>query len=571
MNWRLVVRKLFSVMLSGTVAASACITARSASAQGTPPVNPYLAGPVYAVTHFDSAQTDSFPYPVSTSAYSIVPGLLQLPQTPQIVAGPINLMTLATTSPNFMWGVSSTGVNYLSLASNTLSSAAITPYLFPGITQTLLNTINGLLQNPITTVQQAQNILSQLGLPFASGGFPSAYSVVDSNNVLYTNYGSSIYAFRFQPALDSLGTISVAGTLDTTTFLQSGETVTGVVMTYSGKLAIIGSHSVSVVGGSFLNGQTPTIHTIEISSSESISNSAAVDNHDGIYFVSNTNMYKAVWNDSQQKLSLDPADGAWTAPYPSGDTYFTAFGSGSGSTPTLMGFDDSQDELVVITDGKARMHLAAFWRNQIPSGVPVPDPANPRLAGIIQVNCGLPANAQIQTDQSVAVYGWGAFVVNNIASSNSGTSPLVDNLLRGTALFPSPVGVERFAWDPGAHQWSSVWARPDISSNSMVPTISAGSGVASPQVFASGNYANTPQAAQAGLSGDGWVVTGLDWNTGATRFTGIFGPGILGNGFYALIQFLPNGDLLFNSLTGPTRVSIPSSGHTAYIYPSLHL
>jgi hypothetical protein len=571
MNQRLAMRKLVSAILMGTLSVGACITALSANAQGTPPVNPYLAAPVYAITHFDSAQTDTFPYAVSTSAYSIVPGLLQLPQLPQILQGPINLMTLASTSPGFMWGVSATGVNYLSLANNTLSSAALTPYLFPGITQPLLSLVDGLLEAPITTVQQAQNILSQLQLPLVGGGFPSAYSVVDNNNILYTNYGTSIYAFSYQPLVGSLGTISAVGTLNTSTFLQSGETITGVVMTYSGRLVVIGSRSLSVVSGSFLNGQTPTVHTIALSSSETISNSAAVDNQDGIYFVSNLNMYKAVWNDSAQTLSLAPADGGWTAPYPTGDTYFTAFGSGSGSTPALMGFDGTQDELVVITDGKARMHLAAFWRSQIPSGVPVPDPTNPRLAGIIQVNCGLPAGVEIQTDQSVGVYGWGSFVVNNIASSDSGTSPVVDNLLRGTVLYPSPVGVERFAWDPNAHQWSSVWARPDISSNSMVPTISGGSGVATPQVFTSGNYSNTPQAAQAGLSGDGWVVTGLDWNTGATRFTGIFGPGILGNGLYALIQFLPGGDMLFNSVLGPTRVHIPSSGNTAYIYPALHL
>ena len=42
-------------------------------------------------------------------------------------------------------------------------------------------------------------------------------------------------------------------------------------------------------------------------------------------------------------------------------------GFGSGSTPTLMGFGDDEDKLVVITDGAKRVKLAAFWRDEIPT------------------------------------------------------------------------------------------------------------------------------------------------------------------------------------------------------------
>ncbi|MFL0274407.1 hypothetical protein [Mycobacterium sp. SMC-19] len=44
---------------------------------------------------------------------------------------------------------------------------------------------------------------------------------------------------------------------------------------------------------------------------------------------------------------------------------------------------------------------------------------------------------------------------------------------------------------------------------------------------------------------DGWEVTGLDWQTGETVHRTIFGQSNLGNGAYALIEGLPNGDLLF--------------------------
>ena len=52
---------------------------------------------------------------------------------------------------------------------------------------------------------------------------------------------------------------------------------------------------------------------------------------------------------------------------------------------------------------------------------------------------------------------------------------------------------------------------------------------------------------------DGWEVTGLDWRTGETVQRVIFGHDNLGNGAYAIIQFAPNGDLIFNSVGGPFR------------------
>ena len=52
----------------------------------------------------------------------------------------------------------------------------------------------------------------------------------------------------------------------------------------------------------------------------------------------------------------------------------------------------------------------------------------------------------------------------------------------------------------------------------------------------------------------GWEVTGLDWKSGATRHRSILGKSNRANGAYAIIQYLANGDLLFNSVAGPIRV-----------------
>lgn len=522
------IRRLIPLSLSLVIAAAAMLPTCAGAA--TPVPNPYLAAEKYAITHFDSAQTDAFPYPVVNGSRSVSPPApLQLPQ---VASGPINIMTLASTSPNYMWGVSSTAVNYISVSGDTFTPVA--KILFPGITQTVQDTLLGLLSNPVGSITQAQNIVTQIFSSVGAGSFPSAYSVVDRDNVLYTNSGRKILAFALnQPSLPLLG-IHVERSLDTAAFLQSGENITGVVMTYDGKLVVLGTRSVTVVDRSF----TGPTYTVRLGADESISNSAAVDENNGIYVVSDKAMYKMIWTGSA--LSQNAADGAWRSPYPTGDMFPTVFGSGSGSTPTLMGFGNDPDKLVVITDGLKRMGVVAFWRDEIPAGF------TDRIAGRIQVNCGLPAAYQIQSDQSVVVDGYGAFVVNNVSaadgSTGSGTSALVDALVRGP-LLPSPVGVERFAWNPGAHAWRSVWARPDVSSNSMIPAVSS----ASQTVFVNGYQ-----------GGWGWTVSGLDWQTGATVHQTIIGTGALGNGYYAILQFLPDGDLLFNSLIGPTRIQLPS-------------
>lgn len=85
----------------------------------------------------------------------------------------------------------------------------------------------------------------------------------------------------------------------------------------------------------------------------------------------------------------------------------------------------------------------------------------------------------------------------------------------------------------------SKWTRSDVSSVSMIPAVS----IKSEMVFVCGwNDAS------------GWEVTGLDWKSGATRHRSILGKNNRANGAYAIIQYLANGDLLFNSVAGPIRV-----------------
>ncbi len=498
----------------------------------SPAPNPYLSAPKGAMTHFDPAQTDAFPeaVPVGTrTAY----GLLGV--TPQASNGILNFVTLKSTVPDYVWAVSSTGISYLNVAHDAVTQMGAT-LLLPPVTVAAQSLLTAVLTQPFSTVEQVQQAVQQLGIATQLSTGP-AYSVVDLNNVLYSGTANGIVAVGLTvPALPILG-IRILRSLPSSAFVQSGEVVTGVSMTYDGWLAVQGTRSISIVDRNF----STTPQTIRFGSDETITNSFAIDDSNGIYIVSDKKMRKVVWTGSI--LSTQALDGAWEVSYPSGDTFPTLFKSGSGSTPTLMGFGADVDKLVVITDGLKRMNLMAFWRNEIPLGF------TSRIAGQIPVMAGLPPSTEfIQSDQSVTVDGYGAFVVNNVGPGGTGNG-VVDGIARGPIL-DSPLGVERFEWNALTHSWSSAWSRGDISSNTMIP----GKSIASNAVFVSGYYK---------ANNSGWEVTGLDWNTGQTVHRTILGTSIYGNGIYAPLQFLPDGDLFFNGILGFIRIQLPSG----LVYP----
>jgi hypothetical protein len=101
--------------------------------------------------------------------------------------------------------------------------------------------------------------------------------------------------------------------------------------------------------------------------------------------------------------------------------------------------------------------------------------------------------------------------------------------------------MERVEWDPNKNEFTSFWTRDDVVSISMVPLVTSGSNM----VLVNGYTKER-----------GWEVTGLDWSTGKNRTRVEFGQTNRGNGAYAILQILENGDLLFNSVIGPYRIPL---------------
>lgn len=532
-----------AIALALALAAPACGSNSSTShnQSGTtsgPARNPYLAAATYGLTHIDPGQSDTFPYQTPQGEFHIDPK-----QQARVTSGPVNIMTLAATEPDYMWISSTQGVVYVQVGNGMFHEIARADA--PGVKPIAPQALDQVLNQNFTDIGQVETAVhNDWGVDWtrlANG----VYSLVDKDNrVYYVTQNAEIVVFGLTNANNPQAGVRILRTLDFKPWLGTGaglgglpESIVGLNMTYDGKLAILSTRGLSILDRS-LQGEPQQVH---FGADEVVSNAMAVDEQGGIYAASDKIMRKVVWTGS--KLSADATDGAWAAPYDFGrQPPAVKFGIGTGSTPTLMGYG-KDDRLVVITDGADRMKLVAFWRDAIPEGFqPKQGTKSNRIADQIQVTAELnPEPEFIQSEQSVVVDGYGAFVVNN-ARPEGALDRLVD-VLAGGPVFAPPSGIERFQWDPAAHHWTSVWSRADVVATSMVPTASSKSGVA----FVNGY-----------TKADGWEVTGLDWQSGKTVHRTIFGQSNFGNGAYALIQFFPNGDLLFNGVGGPFRVKFNS-------------
>lgn len=502
-----------------------------------PTPNPYLASEHYSLTHFNSAQTDAFPYAVKGGTFQINPD-----DCASTWSGPVNLMTLSSTDPDYMWGMCSDRVSYIHIADGTFERVAEIG-LPNGIQMNTEENLRKLVDTQYTSTDQlyadAVEILGKYPQMSMSNG---NYVICDNENYAYTNARTVICRYKLKEAGNPKAGIILDKQVDMAPYMDNPQTLVGMVMTYDGYLVVASGNGIAIIDRTM--SMPPVVKLIP--DDQVITNSAAVDEHNGIYIASNSRtpggkgiMHKFVWKNG--KLSEDEADGAWTASYDGGpEAPAIKMGYGTGSTPTLMGFGDDEDKLVVITDGAKRMKLVAFWRDDIPEDAVPVDAENPRIADQKEISCGLSASTEwIQSEQSVAISCYGAFVVNNVIP-NTVPDKIVAVLSIGPLVTP-PFGVERLQWDTEKNQWYSVWTRPDVSSISMIPAIST----ASNMVFVNGY-----------TEADGWEVTGLDWGTGATSHRVIFGQTSRGNGAYAIIQYMENGDLLFNSVGGPFRVKL---------------
>lgn len=506
----------------------------SSFSQPTP--NPYLAQPIYSITHFNSAQTDAFPYEVKDGSFNVNPD-----ECPSVWAGPVSLMTLASKSPDYMWATASDRVSYVRISNGGFE--LIADASLPGVEKHTREQIETLVADYSDYNSLEAAVKKVLGpvpqMSMANGN----YVLCDRDNYAYTNVGKILARYRLDDSSDPSKGIVLDAQLDMTSHIFGSFTLVGVSMTYDGYLIVASQKGLTTVDRSL----NEIVDSYPLPEGQILTNSLSVDENGGVYVASNSTepngrgmMQKLICRNGH--FSSSEADGAWQTSYEGGpEAPAIKLGYGTGSTPTLMGFGSEEDKLVVITDGAKRMNLVAFWRDEIPADAKEVESGNPRMAGKFPITCGLPSTTQwIQSEQSVVAGGYDAFVVNNINETAQKVSDKIVGVLAIGPIIQSPKGAECVRWNCKENKWESRWTRPDVSSISMIPSVS----IPSEMVFVNGYGA------------DGWDLTGLDWKSGATLQHIVFGKNNRGNGAYAIIQFLSDGSLLFNSVAGPFRASL---------------
>jgi hypothetical protein len=376
--------------------------------------------------------------------------------------------------------------------------------------------------------------------PMFALGLTGAYAAIDAQNRFIAGRTDFVSFYGDSVAGDRLSPIELEKRIfmPPEVFCNEDDVIAGMSLTYDGHLAFA-----TELGNLFVIaaeadpndlGDVPVVSTNENCATadpaelEIVSNSIAVDEAGGIYLLTSAAMYRFNWDGST--LSR-----AWRAAYDSAETVPSPIrlGPGSGSTPSLMGTKADDDHFVVITDGQALMNLVLFWRDEVPADwEPIAPGKDPRIACEIPVDFGTGATEAI-SEQSVAVRGYSAIVVNDLLTNPTINPPSMlpfaaaaQNLvsaLEGGIPEKAPLGIERIDWDPETRTCSTVWANAEISVPNGIPSISEASGL----VYGAGQR-------------DGqWGLEGLDLATGESRVWVAAGPGTCPQDDPGLVALLP--------------------------------
>lgn len=532
-----------AVRVMGATLLGMAVFGQGASAQTRPERNPYLSADIYGVTHINPAKQNSIPYRIPLREKRV-----DLDALTPIWGGPVNNATYASARPGFFWSVSTDRVALIDARGGGWKRVADID--LPGATRRSREALQKIATFRYADMAASEAHLKRILGPSPGNVLPAGiYALVSNQDYVYANAGTIVSAIGAIDPRDPSKGLEVKARFDTATLIPPtsvfGEAprvgLVGMNMTYDGHVVIGALNGVAVIDAALQRGQFLKFDD----DNQMATNSLAVDAAGGIYVATGSKkprlpgvMRKLVWKNG--RLSDDPRDGGWTAQYDGGDwPPAIKAGTGTGSTPTLMGFGDKEDRLVLITDGSNRMKLVAFWRDEIPADArQVPGALSPRIADQKPVTAGISEQRPwLQSEQTIIVSGYGAFVVNNLIEEGH-PDRIIDVMTVGPVHSP-PRGVEKIVWNDKENRFYSAWARGDVVSVSMVPLVSSGANA----VFVNG-YSKA----------DGWEVTGLDWDTGRTVSRTIFGQNNKGNGAYAILQFLENGDMLFNSVIGPYRI-----------------
>ena len=482
---------------------AAMLWAGSTLAQTPPPKNPYLADSIYPLGHGGSHQQDSLPVAgPEDKSRTLLATEIQYTHTGPAFFG-ASTSGPYTSGRRVIWG-------------NGLDRIVKIDYQTHQVISTLMledaeehydearadeaidyfDDSNDGFFSLVKAFREAQKLRS----------LASVYTLLDSTNTYFiANKHGYIEAFGDADSNDPSSEIELKRRFDFPTEI-TGYSL-GINMTYDGWLVIVTEHGYLLAlkpdFSEYRIGRLQHADGAEDKATRSpgygwVRNASAIDTDGGIYIASQEYMHKVIWNGDA--FSANQNDGAWAV------AYDNSWGHGTGATPSLMGFGESDDELVVITDGNPRMNLVVYWRDQIPQAWAGIEGQPRRVAGILPVTMGEQNLDRIQSEQSVVVEGYGALVVNNNPRNAPWYLPeRAHSLLLsylGSNPKHQPYGVQKFSWNPQIKQLENAWVNNDISSPSCVPIVSQVNGM----------------AYLIGARNNNWTLEAMDWETGESQF-----------------------------------------------------
>lgn len=464
--------------------------------------NTNLASDLYAISHFNSYQTDATPYgPLQSNGGQDIGPVVGNEHGDICFAGPINIMTFATSNSNRMWQVGTDKVSMLEIGQdangrtiwtvlaqeNALSLADDEFGLIPDEDFAAFANINAEALGSVGAMDEALQTLCQNESNYSSRMGNGLYAVVDKNDILYVQYGRDLFAFHFDESQQQVssryrlheaaylithGRSDLPDDITEEELEQQSPPMIGLAMTYdanNGQLVVTFSNGIAVISPEL---SADSAHFIDFNEGlnsapgntlvlDQVSNSIAVDEEGGIYVASCLVTYdiaglrqhgraetlsavgkmrKLVWHNN--RLCGPGENGAWIWDYPAYSTAppTTKKGYGTGSTPSLMNVDGHK--FVVITSGEQKMQLLAFWRD-----IEDADDTN-MLFAATEVDCGLQYLEDkgevfdwVQSEQSVVVNDRYAFVVNNMPNrDDQGSYPKDDSFTTNSILQVASVG-----------------------------------------------------------------------------------------------------------------------------------
>ena len=379
--------------------------------------------------------------------------------------------------------------------------------------------------------------LAKLGLDF-NAGVNGAYNLIDKDGFHYCVYDAvKILKItddnKARAPMRPVRSINVAEALPRD-IARSVTRIIGIAMTYDGFI-VVASPGALVVLNRDLGIQSSVTFR-----GETVDNGIVVDEKNGIYVVTSERMMKLVWNGT--RLSTDPRDGAWESPYNTlSDEKAQELGArvrGAGTPPTLMGFGDDPDKLVVIADAdESGTHAVAFWRDAIPADFKQrTGTKSRRIADQIRIDI---SRLTIEPPPEVLGYGVAFF---NSTYPNPAKIPGIGNAFVSGVTRPAPMGIQKFNWNPIKRAFEKAWINYEIDNTDwMVPSISTLTGEMYVAHKEHGNY----------------VYVGLDWETGKMRDRWAFPDDSRAwNAFGGITTILENGDLMIGGVFALKRLRV---------------